>query len=285
MKKVIVNRENYEEVMFNLIENEYPDDVRDNILEQINADTLLSFEWQQWQKSMYSESTEFYKDTEAEFIEGLTRTEHKKGGMVRFFMPMSVAASVALIFGLYLIFGYESQTEYKAVENSTLIQKQIETPVDSSSEIKLAERKENKENKQSDNGFVQNENPVSDIAITPEVIGVDSILKTNDENKNDEIKMASLIRDSVDMLIARAKKHESRYKITIVSESIEGGEQKAYRFNEKRYTMADVLKRKDGISLSKFLDNANSKVIRENNKVYIEYTAEDDSVLILYLSN
>ncbi len=285
MKKVIVNRENYEEVMFNLIENEYPDDVRDNILEQINADTLLSFEWQQWQKSMYSESTEFYKDTEAEFIEGLTRTEQKRGGMVRFFMPLSIAASIALIFGLYLIFGYEKQTEYALTENRNGIRKHIEIPADSGSEVKVPEVTDYNEIRQAENSFVQNESPFSDIITIPEVIKVDSIPNSNGKSENDEIKMALLIKDSIDMLIARTKKQESRYKISIVSETIEGSEQKAYKFNEKRYTMADVLKRKDGISLSKFLDNANSKVIRENNTVYIEYTAEDESVLILYLSN
>src|SRR5215216_97394 len=98
MKKVIVTRENYEEVMFDLLENNYPKDVRENILEQIHADTFLNFEWQQWSKATYSESTETYKHAEAAFIENLTKEEEKKKkGLVYYIIPMAVAASILLL--------------------------------------------------------------------------------------------------------------------------------------------------------------------------------------------
>jgi hypothetical protein len=94
------------------------------------------------------------------------------------------------------------------------------------------------------------------------------------------------MQDTIRRMIASAQK-QSRYKITIVEEKAGKLDDIGIKADEKRYSMADVMNHKDGITLSKFLENPNSRVITDKvtNKVTIEYMAEDHSILVLTLSN
>jgi hypothetical protein len=109
MKKVIITRDNYEEIMFGLLENEYSKEVRENILEQIHADTFLTFEWKQWSKAQYTESTEAYKEKEAVFLESLTREPSDRKGFVFFYKPLALAASLLLLLGLSILVVRQSE--------------------------------------------------------------------------------------------------------------------------------------------------------------------------------
>lgn len=48
---VNITQENYEQVMFNLLEGLYSPSTERELLQKINADPLFRFEWEQWQKS------------------------------------------------------------------------------------------------------------------------------------------------------------------------------------------------------------------------------------------
>ena len=78
-----------------------------------------------------------------------------------------------------------------------------------------------------------------------------------------------------------------RFKVSISEEAFSEIDNSDLAFKEKRYTMADVMNKKDGISLSKSLDNARTNIVEDKEKhiTYIEYIAADMSVLVVPLTN
>jgi hypothetical protein len=112
-----------------------------------------------------------------------------------------------------------------------------------------------------------------------------SILITTKQQAIQPVKIVS-IQEAPDPIPVK-ELPKSRFKLSITEEPITGIEQAEAALKEKRYTMADVMKRKDGISLSKFLDNAKTHIVEDKEKhiTYIEYIAADMSVLVVPLTN
>ncbi len=283
MKKVIVTRDNYEEVMFGLLEDEYPKDVRNNILDQIQADTFLNFEWQQWSKAHYSEGIEMYKSNEAAFIEGLTKEEKKKRGLMYYMVPMAVAASVLLLLGLYIGF-YKTPTGERnmvdVIYPGQLNNKESKLPIGDTAINTLPMEK----NIAGKSANAIEPNKVINGYQIPQTEVRDTLLLV--EEKKEIIEETQAQRDTIRTMIAAAQKRP-RYKVTIIENQSAEDAGKNYKFVEKRYSMADVLSKKDGISLSKFLQSPNTRIVTDKNTniVTIEYTATDHSVLVLTLSN
>lgn len=275
MKKIIITRENYEEIMFGLLENAYTREEHDNILDQIHADTFLSFEWQQWQKATFAESTEFYKQSEAEFLESLTRDEDKKGGFVIFYKPMAIAASLILLLGVSVLM-------YK---NTTQSEKGPELLVSSTDG-----------NQRKDTIKALEEllaNPQVNAAKIRTAQRIEALPVTHDTTEIPLPEFVSPIEQTPVMVAVEEQRpapkvvKQSRYKVSISEETFSVADNAELAFKEKRYTMADVMNKKDGISLSKFLDNAKKQVVEDKitHITYIEYTAADMSVLVVPLSN
>ena len=122
MKKIIITEDNYENIMFDLVENNYSKDNTEDLLNQIDSDVFLKFEWQQWNKAKYDESTEVYKNNEKEFIESLLQTEDKKFLLIGLIWRYSVAASILLLLGFYYFFSAADSKEIK----SELFVKQVD---------------------------------------------------------------------------------------------------------------------------------------------------------------
>ncbi len=275
MKKIIITRENYEEIMFGLLENAYTREEHDNILDQIHADTFLSFEWQQWQKASFAESTEFYKQSEAEFLESLTREEDKKGGFVLFYKPMAIAASLILLLGVSVLM-------YK-----TTSQNERDTEL-------LVSRTDGNQTK--DTIKILTELPANlqvNVAETSAAQRIEALPVTHDTTEISLPELESPIEQTPVMVVVEEQRpapkvvKQSRYKVSIIEETFSVADNAEPVFKEKRYTMADVMNKKDGISLSKFLDNARKQIVEDKitHITYIEYTAADRSVLVVPLSN
>lgn len=286
MKKVVVTRENYEDVMFNLLENEYETPVREDILAQIEADTFLSFEWKQWSKATFSESLEPYKSQEAEFIESLVKREHR-GFIIPLHKRMNWAAAVALILGVGLIiFRYANKTnDIVVAKYDKTEQKKADQPSADPDPMTPAFNVPET--------VVASQGPTHKIQMNKahEKMIVQEVRQDTAEESSavmvarHEEKPASF-EDTVKLMIAKATEAQkkSKYKVSITEGTMDGSVNQHYAFNEKRYTMADVLVHKDGITLSKFLNNSTSRIIKTNNSTYIEYIAEDQSILILTLA-
>jgi len=283
MKKVIVTSENYEEVMFNLLENQYSKEISENIFEQIHADTFLNFEWKQWSKATYSESTEFYKNNEAEFIENLTKEDTKKRGLLLYWMPISIAASIIFLLGVYNVIGPKVETipsfvmDKKEIPSMELPKNFLSDSFQSIEKYKIAGSSKS-----------------SVLLIPSNPSQIDSIKNTiRYENKIAEVNLepktpieSQSFSDTIRKMISEAKR-KSRFTYTVIESSADEIIPMQEVTSEKRYSMADVLNRKDGITLSKFLQNSTSRIINDKttNKVSIEYVAADHSVLVLNLSN
>lgn len=284
MKKVIVTRDNYEEVMFNLLENLYSKEVSENILDQINADTFLSFEWHQWSKATFTESTEFYKNSEAEFIENLTKEEGKKKGVLFYLLPMSIAASVILVVCLS-IFKTPTTNEVPLF----VINKKMESGELQKKDSVVFNNRATKVESQKLLAVELYERLMPD-TITQFEIENDSLKYENriivENSPVASPNESQRFKDTLELMIRDAQR-PSKYKITIVESLADAVIPIHEVVNERRYSMADVLNKKDGITFSKFLHNSTSRIVNDKttNKVTIEYIAADHSVLVLNLSN
>lgn len=284
MKKVIVTRDNYEEVMFNLLENAYTKEIADNIHEQINADTFLSFEWQQWSKATYSESLEYYKNTEAEFIENLTKEEENNKKGIAFYW-LAIAASLVLIVGLYLVL--------QPLENN---RPSLLSGKNNNKNLEVQFNRNSDTQQQTETNL----NLVKIVIKSRDTIKIDKQLSaihsldtvefttrlTSLEQPVEKVSELEKFNDTIKQMVLIAQKR-SKYKITIVESTADAIIPIQESVSEKRYSMADVLNRKDGITLSKFFQNSTSRLVNDKatNRVFIEYEAYDHSILVLNLSN
>lgn len=274
MKKIIITRDNYEEIMFGLLENAYTREEQDNLLDQIQADTFLSFEWQQWQKATFTESTEFYKQSEAEFLEGLTREEDKRGGLVIVYRQMAIAASLILLLGVSVLLYKRTSThqeDTKLMVNNTIVQTAKDT-VKSVLEVPV-------------NHTVKSAKTIATLSKATRSVTIDTAQQMLPVTATVKQEAAIVIVEE-NRVVPNVSK-PSRYKVSISEEAFTAPENSDMSFKEKRYTMADVLSKKDGISLSKFLDNASKQIVEDKitHITYIEYTAADQSVLVVPLTN
>lgn len=283
MKKVIITKDNYEEVMFNLLENEYPKDVRENLLDQIHADTFLSFEWKQWSKSQYSEGIEAYKRDEAEFIESLIKEDSdRKGFWVTMYKPMAIAASFIILLGVSIVI-------FNNTNNDAVNIKLTDTKINQSPNVTTPKTDDSNTEKEAlvpqqkkdlEGNYVDVKLPT----INHEVRQIDTLIEAIQTPKKEEVIIVS---NEVKNQPVQEVVKKSKYKITIAESNMTDAMPSIAEMSERRYTMADVLSQKDGITLSKFLDNAKTKIIEDktNHITYIEYIAADMSVLVVQLSN
>ena len=55
-----INIDNYEEIMFQLLEGDFDEQTCNDLLQQIEKDELFKFEWEAWQKTRFSDPIENY---------------------------------------------------------------------------------------------------------------------------------------------------------------------------------------------------------------------------------
>lgn len=272
MKKVLITRDNYEVILCNLLEGVYSEEVMSDILDQIQADTFLSFEWSQWKSIQVSESTEQYRSNEYVFIEGLTKYEKK----VLPYYSIAIAASIiiALIGVVFYTFKSNSndlkQLVVEKVKPYSIdsLHTQINHLNTSESESKQKYLAAEKQSIKEDYFTIESEKIKQDSTINLPVIALqDTLIEVLKEVPTKIIK-------------------KPRYTVSIKEENSFEIEEDDFKLKEKRYTFADVMNGKDGVRLSKFMQNSTSRIITDTNTnmVYIEYTAEDKSVLVVILS-
>lgn len=272
MKKVLITRDNYEVILCNLLEGVYSEEVMSDLLDQIQADTFLSFEWSQWKSIQVSESTEKYRSQEYAFIEGLTRHEKK----VLPFYSFSIAASIVL--ALIGIVFYTFTSKSKPIK--PFVEVKQKPFINDSSGIKNNQLKTSEiENKHE---YVAIEKP----KIKEEFLAIEFKKEILDTTVNLIVLAVQDTSNQVFTAVPALANKKSRYTVSITEESSFDFKEEEFKFKEKRYTLADVMNGKDGVRLSKFMQNSTSRIITDtqSNMVYIEYTAEDKSVLRVILS-
>jgi hypothetical protein len=115
--KTTINIDNYEEIMFRLVEDDFDKPTRIDLLQQIEADELFKFEWESWQKTKFADPLENYTDESRELTEKIILiAEPKVPGRKRIFYYWAAAASIILLIGtLFLLTAdYASKPKHEA---------------------------------------------------------------------------------------------------------------------------------------------------------------------------
>lgn len=274
MEKVIVNRENYEEVMFNLLENEYVAEVQNDILNQIKTDVFLSFEWEQWKKSFYTESIEKYRFENIEFIESLIKKEPRR--IAVYAKRAAIAASLLLLVTVYFLL--RNQNNYQPTDKNKQIVKQSET---------VKKLKQDK----AEQMIINSEKQPTTVSKNDKNIESNSTVKDTSEieRQSPEISLKFNITKTIDSIkevyVNTPVAKKSRYNISVKTNDVSQNDMH-YASLEKRYTLKDVENKKDGITIQKFLVGSKSRIVDNlaSNKKVLELYTSDNYVLEIELS-
>jgi hypothetical protein len=102
--KTVINIDNYQEIMFQLLESDFDEETRIELLKQIESDELFKFEWEEWQKTKFNDPIENYQAESRglnEKIVLIAKRDHSRRKMLIFFY--STAAIITLVLSIYLL--------------------------------------------------------------------------------------------------------------------------------------------------------------------------------------
>ncbi len=100
--KIDIN--NYEEIMFRLMEDDFDEHTRKDLLRQIESDALFKFEWDSWQKTKFVDPIENYAIESDELTEKIILiAEPQTTGKKRFLYYWAAAASIILLIGILFL--------------------------------------------------------------------------------------------------------------------------------------------------------------------------------------
>jgi len=94
----LINIDNYEEIMFRLLEDDFDESSRMDLLRQIESDALFKFEWESWQKTKFVDPLENYANESSGLTEKIILIAGPQtSGRRRFFYYWAAAASIILL--------------------------------------------------------------------------------------------------------------------------------------------------------------------------------------------
>ncbi len=98
-----INIDNYEEIMFRLLEDDFDELTRNDLLGQIEKDELFKFEWEAWRKTRFSDPLENYleesRDLEPTIIQ-IAEPEKRHRKLIFYF---SAAATLFLLISILFL--------------------------------------------------------------------------------------------------------------------------------------------------------------------------------------
>ncbi|MFZ4547623.1 MAG: hypothetical protein ACOYN4_09315 [Bacteroidales bacterium] len=102
--KTTINIDNYEEIMFRLVEDDFDKRTRLDLLQQIEKEELFKFEWEAWQKTKFADPLENYSDESHDLTEKINLiAEPKISGRKRIIYYWAAAASIFLLIGALIL--------------------------------------------------------------------------------------------------------------------------------------------------------------------------------------
>ena len=101
--KTILNIDNYEEIMFRLLEDDFDESTRNDLLQQIEKDELFKFEWESWQKTKFQDSLENYTDESRELTDKILLIVEPKPAQRKLLFYFLAAASIIILLGTLFI--------------------------------------------------------------------------------------------------------------------------------------------------------------------------------------
>jgi hypothetical protein len=198
--RTTINIENYEEIMFRLLEDDFDKKTWIDLLQQIEGDELFKFEWESWQKTKFVDPLENYAIESNELTEKIILiAETQTTGKKRFLYYWAAAASILLLFStLFLLTAdFSSRPEPEVAETIkkspipvksviTLVQSQA-APIDVSKQKTFRNQKQENQILPVVEDFKPIVPPENALAEIPKII--DSVpVKTNELAKTPEKK-------------------------------------------------------------------------------------------------
>ena len=262
-----INIDNYEEIMFRLVEDDFDEPTRTGLLQQIESDTLLKFEWESWQKTKFVEPLENYSDESRKLEEKILLIAENQTTSRKSLFYWAVAATIIfLIASLFLLTSeFKSRPEQEVVEIVKESPAPLETatpPVQNQPEPTDNIHQQQFRNQKSENIILQ----VSDDSST--IVPVVNTLA--------EIP---LLLDSVPVKtneLAKAPEKNPRYTITIENTNIANDSQQTTYLSKNRKG-----------KLSSILTNTRMRLMRKTNgePERIILFGEENSYLCINLNN
>lgn len=210
--KPLINIDNYGEIMFRLVEDDFDMQTKIDLLQQIEKDELFKFEWESWQKTKFVDPLENYAIESSDLTKKIILiAKPQTSGRKRVAYYWPAAASILLLIGiLFLLTSYftfrPKQEVVEKVSKSQNSAKTVFAPVQNNTvTIAVANRK-------------QFRNQRRENACKPAV--ADSIKFVKVDNTIAEIPN---IIDSVPFntnQLSKAPEKSSRYRITIETSPI-----------------------------------------------------------------
>jgi hypothetical protein len=215
--KTLINIDNYEEIMFRLVEDDFDEATKIALLHQIESDALFKFEWESWQKTKFVDPLENYSYESLVLTDKIIRiAEPQTAGRKRFFYYWAVAASILVLIGTLFLLTADYNSKPKQDITETVIKPQISskniiTAVTHITAIKTVAAWKQARNQRIENKFI------------PSVVDSNTILLT----KNTIAEIPKVI-DSIPPKtneLANAKEKKPRYTITIETSDIAANNQ------------------------------------------------------------
>ena len=215
-----IDIDNYEEIMFRLVEDDFDESTRIDLLRQIESDALFKFEWESWKKTKFVDPLENYTIESRELTEKIILiTEPQTAGRKRFFYYWAASATfIILIISLFILTSdFNSKPKQEVAEKFPKSQnpvKNVIAPVQNNTiTIAIAIRKQVR-NKRIENKSI------------PVITDSNTILPA----KNTLTEIPKVL-DSIPIKaseLAKAPEKKPRYTITIETSDISGTDQQNY---------------------------------------------------------
>lgn len=167
----IINKENYELLMFDLLEGNIKEPERSNLLEQINKDIFLKKEWELFNQTIISPEIELFFPDKSILIKPESKTK-----IYNFYIISSIAASL-LILAIFFAKFYKTETNTITQKNKI---ESIESKTQKQDTVILPEKLVNTESKKE-----KNKSPNTNNTLIDEKILNDSISHNLPKNFED----------------------------------------------------------------------------------------------------
>ncbi len=220
-----INIDNYEEIMFQLLEGDFDEQTRNDLLTQIEEDELFKFEWEAWQKTRFSDPIENYldesRDLEASIIQIAEPEKHHR----KLIFYISAAATLFLL--ISTLFLLTADFNSKSAKDFAKIKVKIITP----DRIGIASVKPTVE------PVIKHESKIP--AKQRKMIESISIseIKTPVEQTENLVAEVMILKDSLPVkaiVLAKIEEKKPRYKVTIETTLIADINQKNNEFAQNR---------------------------------------------------
>jgi hypothetical protein len=215
-----IDIDNYEEIMFRLLEDDLDESTRIDLLQQIESDELFKFEWESWQKTKFVDPLENYAIESRELTDKIILiADPQISRRKRFFYYWAAAASILLLIGtLFLLTSdFTLRPKQEVAQKVSKSQNSAKTVIASvqNNTVSIAVT----DRKQTRNQRIKNKEVsavIDSITIVPADIMLAEIPKVIDSIP---VKTNEL---------AKASEKKSRFTITIETSDISGSDQQNY---------------------------------------------------------